>query len=207
MHEELNLRISQFIDEELDKHDALELLRSVQNHSELDEKMRRYEVVSQAIKSEMYLPIDSDFVSRVSKELEQEPVYLIPQRNPTKQKYVKIAAVAASIALAAVVVEQVNHNPSGNFQSLLMLAGNPVDEKMTPVDEFDRQLGSINLKENPSAMVVANHQQTQNDTIKKVDQLPVDERFDHYLQVHSGNLYASGSNYQAYAQVASYGQE
>lgn len=207
MHEELNSRISRFIDDELDKHDALELLRSVQNHSDLDEKMRRYEEVSHAIKSEMYLPIDPDFVSRVSKELEQEPVYLIPQRNSTKQRYIKITAVAASIALAAVVVEQVNQQPTGNLQSLLMLADNKLDKKITPVDEFDRQLDSIKVNENPPSVVVADHQQAQNDVEVKVDQLPVNEKFDHYLQAHSGNLYASGSNYQAYAQVASYGQE
>ena len=207
MREELNSRISRFIDDELDKHDALELLRSVQSNAELDKKMRRYEEVSHAIKAEMYLPIAPNFVSRVSKELELEPVYLIPPRNSIKQRYMKITAIAASIALAAVVVEQVNQQPSSNFQSQFMLADNKLDEKMTPVDEVEPQLNSIKSNENPSIVVATDHQQPRNGKTEKVEQMSVDQKFDHYLQAHSGNLYASGSNYQAYAQVASYGQE
>lgn len=193
MYEELNSRISRFIDDELDKHEALELLQEVRNQSDLNEKMRRYEVISHAIKSDAFLPVDSDFVSRVSKQLEHEPVYLIPKQKPTKQRYLKIAAMAASIAVAVVVVEQVVQKPSGIFPTQLMMAENMLDQKMAPVYEFDRQL------EYPYEVVVADNQSDQNS-------LP-DERFDHYLQAHSGNLYASGSNYKAYAQVASFGQK
>ena len=104
MQEKLNSRISRFIDDELEKQDALELLHELRNQSDLDEKMRRYELISQAIKSESFLPLDSDFVSRVSRQLEEEPVYFIPPQKTAKQRYLKIAAMASSIAVAVVLV-------------------------------------------------------------------------------------------------------
>ncbi len=193
MQEKLNSRISRFIDDELDKQDALELLHELRNQSDLDEKMRRYEVISHAIKSESFLPLDSDFVGRVSRQLEEEPAYFIPRQKSTKQRYLKIAAMAASIAVAVVVVERVVQKPSGLFQPQLMWAENMTDHNMDPANEFDRQL------EYPYEVVVADNQ-------PNLNSLP-DDRFDHYLQTHSGNLYASGSNYKAYAQVASFGQK
>ena len=193
MQEKLNSRISRFIDDELEKQDALELLHELRNQTDLDEKMRRYELISQAIKSEAFLPLDSDFVSRVSRQLEEEPVYFIPPQKTAKQRYLKIAAMAASIAVAVVVVERVVQKPSGFFQPQIMWAENMTDHSMDPANVFDRQL------EYPYEVVVAENQ-------PNLNSLPED-RFDHYLQTHSGNLYASGSNYKAYAQVASFGQE
>ena len=193
MQEKLNSRISRFIDDELEKQDALELLHELRNQTDLDEKMRRYELISQAIKSEAFLPLDSDFVSRVSRQLEEEPVYFIPPQKTAKQRYLKIAAMAASIAVAVVVVERVVQKPSGFFQPQIMWAENMTDHSMDPANVFDRQL------EYPYEVVVAENQ-------PNLNSLPED-RFDQYFQTHSGNLYASGSNYKAYAQVASFGQE
>ena len=55
MSEDLNQKVSQFLDNELDNVQALNLLKKIQLQSELQDKLSRYEAVSYAMKTEIFL--------------------------------------------------------------------------------------------------------------------------------------------------------
>ena len=55
MPEDLNQKISQFLDNELDHVEALNLLKKMQLQSELQDKLNRYEAISHAMKTDVFL--------------------------------------------------------------------------------------------------------------------------------------------------------
>lgn len=122
MNEDFNLKISQLVDDELDKEEAVQLLESVNKNPELGETMRRYETVARVIRSEGCLQAETDFVSRISQEIQQEPVVLAPNRKRFKKSYQAVAAVAASVAIVSVLVMGGRSLPVDDLQPKLVLA-------------------------------------------------------------------------------------
>ncbi len=109
MPEDLNQKISQFLDNELDPVHALNLLKEMQLQSELPDKMHRYEAISHAMKTDFFILTKSDFSKKIHKQIQQEPIYLLPQHKPIKRRH-KVIALAASIAIVAVIAERsMNH--------------------------------------------------------------------------------------------------
>jgi len=102
MSEDLNQKISQFLDNELDNIQALKLLKKMQLLPELQDKLNRYEAVSYAMKTEIFLLTKADFSTKIRQQIQKEPVYLLPQHKPFKRSHKQIA-VAASIAIVAVI--------------------------------------------------------------------------------------------------------
>jgi sigma-E factor negative regulatory protein RseA len=105
MPEDLNQKISQFLDNELDHEEALALLQKMQTHSELQDKMNRYESISHALKTDAFLMVQSDLSSKISLQIQQEPIHFSPRIKPVNRDY-KIIALAASIAAVAVIAAQ-----------------------------------------------------------------------------------------------------
>lgn len=106
MREELNLKISQFVDGELAAEDALKLLKSMQEDLEAAEIYRRYEAVSQALKTDIFLTADAGFVDRVSAQLKDEPIVFRPGKQPLRRHFRATTAIAASLAAAAVIIAE-----------------------------------------------------------------------------------------------------
>ncbi|MGR8935418.1 MAG: sigma-E factor negative regulatory protein [Gammaproteobacteria bacterium] len=104
MREEINLKISQFVDGELDAENAFKVLKSMQQDSQAAETFSRYEAVSQALKTDVFLNIDAGFVDRVSERLKDEPIIFRPAKLPSRDYVKASAAVAASLAVAAVII-------------------------------------------------------------------------------------------------------
>ena len=102
MPEDLNQKISQFLDNELDHAEALKLLQKMQSQSELQDKMNRYEAISHALKTDVFLAVRSDFSAKIHQQIQQEPFHLSPQRKAFKRTH-KLMALAASIAIVAVI--------------------------------------------------------------------------------------------------------
>ena len=102
MPEDLNQKISQFLDNELDHADALNLLQIMQSQPELQDKMNRYEAISHALKTDVFLAAKSDFSAKIHQQIQQEPFHLLPQRKSFKRTH-KLMALAASIAIVAVI--------------------------------------------------------------------------------------------------------
>lgn len=104
MQEKQFEKLSLLVDDQLDDAPALSLLKSVQRDKELQAKLRRYALISQALKSEQTSVASLDFVENVKQQIKQEPIYFLPQQKP-KDNFKKASlAVAASMALAVVWV-------------------------------------------------------------------------------------------------------
>jgi len=180
MHEDLNQKISQFLDNELSTDESLSLLQQIQQNAELRDKMNRYAAVSQALRTDLFLSPRSDFVERISQEIQHEPVYMLPQRTKFKRSH-KISALAASIAILAVIASQSLNYHTEQYQT-------------SPIEVAQPQ-----LSEQPSDSVVY---------MDQAKQYPINTRFNDYLQAHNSSVYTNGEvNFRSFASVTVYNQE
>lgn len=181
MYEETNQNISRLIDGELGHDETLDLLKKIQSDKVLKNKMSRYQAISQALKTDEFYQVRSDFSHKVFQEIQQEPAYFLPQLNPQhlsqvqdKQSKRKFYAVAASTLAAAVLVGQSLRDDS-----------------------------STNKYPTVTAMAVP-----QPEKLKQSSRRPLNAEFNDYLQAHNSSVYTNGeAHFQPYAKVTAYGQE
>ncbi|MDD1628229.1 MAG: sigma-E factor negative regulatory protein [Methylococcaceae bacterium] len=178
MPEDLNQKISQFLDNELDHDEALTLLQKMQLQSELQDKLIRYEAISHAMKTDVFLLTKSDFSTKIRQQIQKEPVYLLPQHKPFKRSHKQIAA-AASIAIIAVIAGR-------------SLYGTDQHSKVASIV----QVAQHQLPEQSSKPVVYANQAAQ---------YPLNKRINDYLQAHNSSVYTNGeANFQPLARVTAY---
>jgi sigma-E factor negative regulatory protein RseA len=179
MSEDLNQKISQYHDNELDNDQALALLQKMQLRSELQDKMNRYEAISHAMKTGIFLLTDADFTTKIHQQIQKEPVYLLPQRKQFKWRNKQIA-VAASIAIVAVIAGRNMNNLNQHFKAASTI-----------------QVAQYQL---PKQTVVRANQ---------VAGYPLNKRINDYLQAHNSSVYTNGeANFQpSYARVTAYSQK
>ncbi|GEM_PF-177960 len=194
MPENLNQKISQFIDNELDEVDALYLLKKMQIKPGLQGKLNRYQVIGQVIKGDIGIVPEADFVKRISLQIQQEPAYLLPKIKVEKMSYKKPVAIAASLFIVAIIA---GHSVTDKAQparvvSTLQVADNNKEVKK----QEDKPLEVIAQKAiSPQAIV-------------KVSEDPLNKQISDYLQAHNGNLDTNNEPaFQPYARVSSYNQE
>lgn len=192
MPENLNQKVSQFIDNELDEVEALYLLKKIKSKPELLSKLNRYQAISQVIKGDIGLAPEADFVNKISFQIQQEPTYLLPTTHVEKFNYKKPAAIAASLFIAAI------------------FAGHSVTDRAQPT----QAISTLQVADNKAVK----KQETKNEvtvssiiapkTIAKVNENPLNKQISEYLQAHNGNLDTNNeSGFQPYARVSSYNQE
>lgn len=183
MNEELNQKISEFLDDELDHDQSLSLLEKMRSQPELSTTLNRYQAISHALKTDVFLSVRPDFSELISQQIENEPVYLLPRKKSIKLHYKKYA-LAASIALVAVLVGRgLNNNHAA-----------------TPFN-------------NPSALQVAQQQlpkQTSKPVTSPVKQKQptLNARINDYLQAHNSSVYTNGeADLSSLTRVTGYSQE
>jgi len=71
MHEEMKQKISEFVDNELDNQEAMEMLTAMRKDTALKQQMLRYQLISQALKSESISHIKSDFSDKIRQQIQQ----------------------------------------------------------------------------------------------------------------------------------------
>ena len=152
--------------------------------------MCRYQAISQALKTDEFYQVRSDFSHKVFQEIQQEPAYFLPQLKPQqpsqvqdKQSKRKLFAVAASTLVAAVLVGQsLRDDSSGNkYQTITAMA--------VPGQQFPSSSSQ------PGKLKQPNHQ-------------PLNAEFNDYLQAHNSSVYTNGEVlFQPYAKVTAYGQK
>jgi len=120
MSEDLNQKISQFLDNELNHIEALKLFKKIQSQPELQDKLNRYEVISHAMKTDTFLLTKNDFLKNIRQQIQQEPVYLLPQHKSFKRSHKQIA-VAASIVIVAVIAGHSLNDQNSNSRSASIL--------------------------------------------------------------------------------------
>ncbi|MCQ8105053.1 sigma-E factor negative regulatory protein [Methylomonas sp. SURF-2] len=95
-------KLSLLVDDQLDKPQSVQLLKSVRHDPALQAKLQRYALISQALKGEQAAVADLDFADKVKQQLKSEPVYLMQRKKSDDQFKKTSLAVAASLLLAVV---------------------------------------------------------------------------------------------------------
>lgn len=133
---DLNLKISQFLDNELDQVDALSCLKRMQSQPELKDKLRRYEAISHAMKTEDFLLTKADFSTKIHQQIQQEPVYFLPQHKSFKRGHKQIAVAASLVIVAVIAGRSINNsNQPVNAATTLQVAQNKTLQQLDkPVD-------------------------------------------------------------------------
>jgi len=102
MQEQLNEKLSLLLDDQLDGAQALSLLKATRADPALQAKLRRYSLISQALKSEQCAVARADLVGNIHRQLETEPAYFLPRKKGSDLVKKTGLAVAASVVLAVV---------------------------------------------------------------------------------------------------------
>jgi sigma-E factor negative regulatory protein RseA len=179
MSEDLNQKISQLLDNELDHVSALSLLKKMQLQSELQDKMNRYEAISHALKADVFLLTKADFSTKISQQIRSEPVYLLPQHKPSKRPH-KLIALAASIAIVAVIAGRSMNDNQFKSATILQVAQQKLPEQSPPPVAYNNQ----------------------------ARQYPLNKRINDYLQAHNSSVYTNGeADFQSFARVTAYSQK
>jgi sigma-E factor negative regulatory protein RseA len=105
MSEDVNLKISQFMDNELEHDDALKLLNTLADQPQLQHKLNRYTAISQALKSQVYIDIKAGFSENIAECIQKELAADLEKPVPFKQTYHWLA-LAVSLVIIAVIVGQ-----------------------------------------------------------------------------------------------------
>jgi sigma-E factor negative regulatory protein RseA len=176
MPEDLNQKISQFLDDELGHHnDALYVLKKMQSQPELLDKFNRYQAISHAMKTGTFLLAKTGFSTKIHQRIQQEPLYLLPKKQSFQRNHKKIA-MAASIALVAVITGRYANNPALHSKAV-----------STPLQVAQHQLPDQSGKPVDAT------------------QYPLNKRINDYLQAHNSSVYTNGeANFQPFARVTSY---
>ncbi len=181
MKEEVNQKISQFLDDELDHSELDNLLHIVKKQPELKQKMQRYQLANQMMKLEQTVQIDIDFSNRINQQLQNEVHHFLPIQQQHKASF-KLwqkasLAAAASVAFVAFLVSQqtiVNSPLPATATAPIQLSQNK------PLPAEPKQLAKVNQH----------------------------ERLKAYLQAHNNDLYTHGNiNIRPMVRVASYGRD
>lgn len=147
MHEDSTQKISQLLDSELDRNEALVLLKKIQSSPELKTKLNRYEAIRQVLKTDVFLMPDPDFSARISEKIRQEPTYLLPQSKDAKISR-KILATAASIALVAMIAGLKINNPSEEIKTASAIQTSLAPPKPAGEANYRIEQSSINKQIN-----------------------------------------------------------
>ncbi|MDQ7091961.1 MAG: sigma-E factor negative regulatory protein [Methylococcales bacterium] len=205
MDENVNQKISCFMDDELDGDEALKLLKKIQLEPELRHKFNDYQRVSYALSSKKNLPINDNFLDTIQQGISNEPLYFpsVNHKPPSKKTYGSYLALAASVALIALLLSK--------FVNPTLLDDTPISPTViADISEADSLPKPINSQDTPiSPPVIAAISKADNQLASLSKPVNSQEtRFNDYLQAHNTRFYTQGSvNFQPYAQTVSYRQD
>ena len=128
--QELNEKLSLLLDDELDPTQAKALLGKINNQAQLDGKLRRYQLIGQAMKNDQCVVIKSDFAEQIHQRLRNEPIRLVARKKPVLTWQSAGLAAAASLFFATIwLVEK----PSRSINPYKTVAQQQVQaEKINP---------------------------------------------------------------------------
>jgi sigma-E factor negative regulatory protein RseA len=125
---ELRMRISMLLDSDLDGRDNPRLLDKLENDALLQATWANYNLIGDVLRSPKGVVASTDFSAKISAMIADEPTVLAPKSRRealyVRPKIVNFA-LAASLAVAAVLVgKSVNEN-SEMLQQVASLSGSP----------------------------------------------------------------------------------
>jgi negative regulator of sigma E activity len=186
MQEELDIKISMLLDDELESKEALKVFGQIRNDSELRSKWLRYNAVSCVLKGKPLILPDEGFLNRISRALDQEALpgkaVVLPRKSPVHKLPVALA-IAASLTVAAVI----------------MWSGLPDFP-----DNFLRPSNQLSIVKHSSPEVPAPAAPVQAQS-EPSDTGALPQRLTDYLITHNESTYSTGSQaVMPYARVISY---
>lgn len=188
MPEQLKQKISQLLDDELAPDQALGLLETLRSDLALQATYQRYEAISHALKTEVFLTADASFAAKIQQQIQQEPSYLLPQRKPKPQwRNHQTLAIAAAMALVAVLVGQ---SLTFMHESKLPTSAPPALAQQTPPPASPLQIAQQQAK-----------------AAADINQIPLNKRINEYLQAHNNSVYNQADTFQPYARVTTYSEK
>ena len=177
MADDINQKISCFIDNELKDNEALDLLKKCQSNPILQNKLSRYQTNSYCLSSKKSLPIETDFLNRVQEGISKEPLYFPNVNLQPKKSYRALMALAACVSLIALLI-------------------------LKPSEDTPLEINT--LSSSTMAAITIQPEINQQKTSQKNNH---NNRFNDYLQAHNTSLYTNGTvTFQPYTQTASYEQ-
>lgn len=99
MQEQASEKISLLIDDELDTGKALSLLKKIQQEKALQDKLQRYQLISQVLKNETGFVLEPGFADKIHQKIKAEPVLFHPAKKTVINWQTTGWALAASIAI------------------------------------------------------------------------------------------------------------
>jgi len=186
MADDINQKISCFIDDELKHNDALNLLKECQSNPTLQNKLNRYQTIAYCLSSKKVLPIKKDFLSNVQQGISKDPLYFPTVNLQPKRSYKTFMALAACVSLIALLILK----PSKETPLEVNTVSSSTMAAITIQPEINQQkiikLASHNTKKTKQKN---NHK----------------HHFNDYLQAHNTSLYTNSTViFQPYTQTASY---
>jgi sigma-E factor negative regulatory protein RseA len=184
MHNDINEKISQFLDNEIASDEAMSLLQEMRLDSKLKNKLLRYEAIGHALKTDAFLAPKPDFLDRIQQEIAQEPSYLLPQVKTAKFKpqHKVLALVASAAAVAVMLPQHFTHISTPHLQ-----ASAAMSSRSTASSE--RSMRAI-AKTSPSS------------------QAPINEQINAYLQSHNKDSHVNDDRqYGDFTKRAAYNQK
>jgi sigma-E factor negative regulatory protein RseA len=183
MQNDVDQKLSMFIDGELDYAESADLLKRINSDEALKKRLLRYQAIGLALQTEQYPELKLDFSSQISQRIKQEPTYLLPQTRTEGTSRKRLFAMAASTIAAAVLVGEIVWQGHGSGDA--SVAGLASSQPQKPV-----------------SVAKANNPPGSQTTVKKQ---PMTAQFNDYLQAHNASVYTNGeANFKTYAKVASY---
>ncbi|MDT4328839.1 sigma-E factor negative regulatory protein [Methylomonas sp. MED-D] len=123
MQDQLNEKISQLVDDDLANGEALRLLQRLRHDDELGAKLRHYQIIGEAFRSDECIVLRKDFADRIHSEIRAEPIYLLPRKKPVLNWRKASLAIAASAVLAVVwMASYMNSNQPAKIGGVEMIA-------------------------------------------------------------------------------------
>ncbi len=186
MADDINQKISCFIDDELKYNETIDLLKKCQSNPTLKDKLDRYQTISYCLSAKKVLPLKEDFLNKVQQGISKDPLYFTAINSQPKKSYRTLVALAACVSLIALLILK----PSKEKPLEVNIVSSSTMAAITTAPEINQQKTIQLASQNPQKTKQKNNH---------------NYRFNDYLQAHNTSLYTNSSiTFQSYTQTASY---
>jgi len=176
MQEDLEIKMSMLVDDELDSEETLQVLAEISTNPELRAKWNRYKSMSYTLRHDSVVLPKPNFFDSVSQVLNNEPTIIGPSiaRKKPRQNYpVIVAVLAASIVAVAIFIG--SNFPMGLNKPLGTMVVSTANERPVAIQK-------VRLAKSPT----------------------VPSRLNDYLITHDESTYSAGTQMLPYARLVSH---
>lgn len=110
MNIKINQKISQLLDEDLSPLEEEILLQKISQQVELQNKLNRYQAISEALKTNQFTGTKTSFLDKINQQIKQEPSHFLAESAVDSQvmgfwKNGRIAIAASAIVVVMLLLQ------------------------------------------------------------------------------------------------------